>query len=154
MPDHNMHEQIKEKLFAFYDGELPETERREVAAHLEVCPACRDEQRRWSAAAALFFRPSQPQASEAFVRRVMTRVEAEAHPSPFSGLFAWRWLAPAMGAGLAALALTLFVPRDDAPISTETLLLANAVENGDVAQELPSADEMFGDTLEQPKEIQ
>jgi anti-sigma factor RsiW len=154
MPEHNMHEQTKNKLFAFYDGELPVAERREVAAHLEICPACREEHRRWSAAAALFFRPSQPQASEAFVRRVMARVEAEAHPSPFSGLFAWRWLAPAVGAGLAALALTVLVPRDDSPISTETLLLASAVENGGVAQELPSADEMLGFTLEQPTEQQ
>jgi anti-sigma factor RsiW len=150
MTDSQKHEQIKTNLFALYDGELPETERREAAAHLEGCPACRGEYQRWSAAAALFFRPSQPQASEAFVRRVMARVEAEARPGLLSGLFAWRWLAPAVGAGLAALALTVLVPADESPISTETLLLASAVENGEVVQESPSADEMLGFTLEQP----
>jgi len=150
MADSHQHEHIKAKLFALYDGELREGERQELLAHMEACPDCRAADKRWRAIAGAFFRPPQLSPSDAFVRRVMARLEAEEQPGEeLTWAAAVRWLVPALGAGLAVLALTVLVPRDEAPISTESLLLAQA-ENGEVMQESPGDDDMLGFTMEQP----
>ena len=41
------HEEIKEKLFAFYDGELPGAEQEEITVHLRSCLACRQSYEQW-----------------------------------------------------------------------------------------------------------
>jgi hypothetical protein len=89
----------------------------------------------------------------------MARLEAEeAAREPAPWVTAMRWLAPAVGAGLAALVLTVLVPADESPISTDALLLANAADTGAVERlfvhDAPSADEMLGFTLDQPMEQQ
>jgi len=153
------HEQIRQHLFAYTDGELPEAERRALQAHLEGCPDCRAAAARWATLAGVFFRPPQPPptSSDAFVRRVMARVDAERRErlagwAAWEG--AWRWLVPALGVGVAALALVVTTPRGDSPLSTEALLLASSAGTGElnemIQQEAPDTDAVLGLTLEQP----
>jgi anti-sigma factor RsiW len=152
------HEQIRHRLFAHADGELPEAERGAIQAHLEGCPDCRSALRRWETLTEAFFRVPAPPSSGAFVRRVMARIDAERRErlagwAPWEG--AWRWLVPALGAGIAALVLVVTMPWRESPVSTETLLLASSARNGAfdaMMQQEPNAEEMLGLVLEQPRE--
>lgn len=146
------HEHMRQRLFACEEGELPEAERREVMDHLESCPDCRAAARRWTTLAGAFFRTPAPP-SEHFVRRVMARIEAERRSlSIWEG--AWRWLVPALGVGVAALALVVTTPRGESPLSTEALLLAGSTGSGAFEQlmgrETPDAEEVLNLALERP----
>lgn len=69
------HGDMKDRVFAFYDGELGPEERAGVQRHLDACPDCRAELAAWKASAERFFRPSPVPVSEDFVRSVMDRLE-------------------------------------------------------------------------------
>jgi anti-sigma factor RsiW len=156
---HN-HEQIRQRVYAYTDGELPEAEYRAIQTHLEGCPDCRAAAARWATLAVAFFQPPAPppSSSDLFVRRVMARVEAERRESLSVWEGAWRWLVPALGVGVAALALVVTTPRDDfsSPVSIDALLLASRVDNGMfnemMQKDAPDTETVLGLALEQPHE--
>lgn len=118
------HDTIRERLGEWLDGELDAPARAEVAAHLDACPACRADAARLRAlGAALFKAPpaADPRSTEAFVARVMARVEADA-VSPWER-FAARVLGPALGLALAGLVLAIVLPGpdEDAPLGVEVV---------------------------------
>ncbi len=140
------HDRLKDRLWLLYDGELGEPERREVLAHLESCPECRETSARWGRIAGALLPPPQVQPSEQFVQRVMARVE-EAQTEPvWIGAWRLRWLMPALGAGLAATLLVFnLTSSPDAPLSTDGLLLADATgaqANGRVSDGGPQEDDL------------
>ena len=144
------HSDLREKLHAFYDRELPERESREVEAHLGACAPCRAALESWESLAGALFRSPPPRESEAFVRRVMANLpEAEA-PLAF---YAWRWLTPACALAAAAFVLILSWPNGN-PIAAETLLLAEEQEEASsllaFAPRGPERDEVLGFVLEEP----
>ena len=88
-----------------------------MSGHLESCAGCKTEITRQRRLSAVLFgaKPAFDRLSnEAFARRVMARVEAEA-VSPWEK-FASLFLVPAFGLALAALLVTLASPRVDADV--------------------------------------
>lgn len=79
---------------------------------------------RWKRLTAAFFKPSKPPTAfetEAFVSRVMGRLEAErAHQAWWTG----RWLVPALGVGLAAALLVVSRTASDSTLPLDAQLLA------------------------------
>ncbi|MFH1723996.1 MAG: zf-HC2 domain-containing protein [Elusimicrobiota bacterium] len=149
------HAELKEKLHALRDGELPEAERREVEAHIVECSDCRLDHGRWEKVAAAFFRTPEPLTSEAFVARVMEGVEREETPEFEVPAGPWdaaiRWMVPAFAAASVALILTAW-PGRETDISTETLLLADGAESTALAwafqPEPPEPEALLGVSLE------
>lgn len=123
------HDEAKERLFAFHDGELAAGERREVEVHLETCAECRRELAVWKKVAGAFFRPVPVQSSEAFVQGVMEKLREVEEPLPAlrDRLFP-RWLVPAMGFAFAVMLFTLALPVRETSVSAESLLLADGRE--------------------------
>lgn len=129
------HEELRERLHAYRDGELPPVESRAVADHLKGCPECAAELERWERVAGALLKGRRTASSEAFVGRVMARIAeeelAEAPAAQTLGPAAqtlgpaggvW-WLAPAFA--LAAGLLALLWPWGSAPLA-EGLLLSGA----------------------------
>lgn len=113
------HEQTLERLSEWLDGELEAPLMAAVSAHVGACSACRAEARRLRALGASLFRPAapaDPRSTEAFVARVMARVEADS--VPMWERLAARVLAPALGLALAGLVLAISMPGpdEDAPL--------------------------------------
>ncbi|MBI2387477.1 MAG: zf-HC2 domain-containing protein [Elusimicrobia bacterium] len=113
------HEKIRESLSEWLDGELDPAASAAVAAHLDACSACRTEAGRLRRLGAALFEapvPADPRANEAFVARVMARVEADS--VPVWERFAARVLAPALGLALAGLVFAIAMPDpdEDAPL--------------------------------------
>jgi anti-sigma factor RsiW len=147
------HEEFKKDLFALYDGELSDTERREVIAHIEDCPECRQAYTHWERIAKTFLRSLRPETSEAFVQRVMERIKI----AEDSRRLRWRpaairWLSPALGLGTAALLFFISLPHQGPVLSTEGLLLANGHEEHTsewvFRREAPQADDLLAMVLE------
>ena len=96
------HQDFREKLDEWIDGELSPAEAADVAAHAESCSECRAEaQAARGLSRALFSAPA-PRGREAFVSAVMAGARGE----PAAGA-AWarapRWLSPALGMAFAGL---------------------------------------------------
>ncbi len=113
------HENFQEKLSEWLDDELDASMSAAVAAHVGACPSCGREAellRRLGPALFVSPAPADPRATEAFVARVMARVE-EGEVS-FWERFAARVLAPALGLALAGLVFTIVLPGpdEDAPL--------------------------------------
>lgn len=124
------HEQMQERLGEWLDGELDPATSASASRHIDACASCKTEVvrlRRLSSA--LFRAPSaaDPRSTEAFVARVMGRLEAES-VSPWER-FAALWLAPAFGLALAALIFTISSPRvdADAPLGVAVTMDADSV---------------------------
>lgn len=108
------HEEIRGLLGEWIDGELGEAESAEVAAHAAGCAECRRDADRLRRLGPALFRaaaPTDPRSTEAFVARVMSRVEAGSVPA--WERFASRWLTPALGLALAGLAAGIWVTTPD-----------------------------------------
>ena len=120
------HDAMKNMLFALYDGELAVADRREAEAHLAGCADCRQASVRWQRTARALFRAPDIHASDAFVRRVMGRIDALEEPRRAAPWIATlRWLAPAVS--LAGLLLVIG-PMERA-VSVETLLLGEETDD-------------------------
>jgi len=143
------HDTPKEKLFAFYDGELTGEARREVEAHVANCSECRDAYAQWQQTANVFFRVPNVQTSDAFVHQVMGRLTASVRPHRAASWMEMRWLIPA--AGLAGI-LLLVLGSAQHSVSLEALLLADGPENMPaqfvLASDTPSADDVLGLVME------
>lgn len=130
------HDKIRERLSEWLDGELDAPARAEVSAHLEACPSCRNEAARLRRLGPALFpaaAPADPRSTEAFVARVMARVEAES-VSPWER-FAARVLAPALALALAGLVFAIAAPGpdEDAPLG----VAAAAVDAGSAFEAAP-----------------
>jgi anti-sigma factor RsiW len=123
------HEDFKKNLFALYDKELPDSECREVLAHMEDCLECRQAYTNWKTVAKKFFGSVHPQTSELFVQGVMGRLKTPTRTGRAKRRpIVIRWLVPALGFGVAALLFFISLPPQEPLISTESLLLASGPE--------------------------
>ncbi|OGW79248.1 MAG: hypothetical protein A3G33_00160 [Omnitrophica bacterium RIFCSPLOWO2_12_FULL_44_17] len=142
------HQQIREKLTAFHDPELPSEERLEIAKHLESCEDCRGVLNRCEHAAKMFSRATLPKPSEKFVTGVMDRLErleeltpaVVERPTPFL-----RWLFPAIGYGFALLLMLIAISNREPLIDTETVLLADTPQKTQwtFSKEMPEIDTLL-----------
>lgn len=144
------HKAILIALFAMYDEELVGAERQEVEAHLAACPECQRIYTQWRQTANALFRTPQVRTSDAFVHRLMERIDALAQPRrPRPWIVGIRWLVPAMG--LASLVF-LVLGSTRRAVSLETLLLADGRDKMPaqfvLASEPPTTDEVFGFLME------
>jgi anti-sigma factor RsiW len=117
----NAHENLKDKIHAYYDGELTLVERTQVDAHLMECGDCRGALERWRRMAGAFLTAQAPLSSEAFVENVMARLENEPSGSWWTTP---TWIFPLTG--LAALLIMVAQgPQLVAAPTTESTLLTN-----------------------------
>jgi len=125
------HQNIEEKLLAFYDSELPPIEHEEVAKHLAICKDCQSVLENWEIVRRAVSRQAVPKPSENFVHKVMTKLvdleEAKEKSLLFPALA--KWLFPAIGYTFAIFimfaAILHWEPVMNGETSTETVLLAN-----------------------------
>ncbi len=114
------HDQIRDRLDEWLDGALPAAESAAASSHIDGCADCKSEVARLKRLGSALFKapaPVDPRSTEAFVARVMARVEADA-VTPWER-FAARVLAPAFGLALAGLIFTISLPsadEDDSPL--------------------------------------
>ena len=150
------HQDLQEKIFALYDGELSDPDSREVRAHLEVCPECREGYTRWEVLASVFFKAPQIHPSEPFVRKVMARIEALEEPCGRKRrALVLRRLVPALGVCLIVGLFVWALPSQGPEVSTEALLLANGRDGLPPPEwifqkEDPRAEDLLAFILEEP----
>jgi hypothetical protein len=73
-------EQVRERLSSYHDGELDESVRLEVSAHLEGCPGCKRELQAFRGMSSLFER-WEPPASLTDAERGWEQIKRQLHPS-------------------------------------------------------------------------
>lgn len=121
------HEELKEKIHGFYDGELSEKEAARVENHLQNCVECGRELEEWRRVASVFFKPGPSANTEAFITRVMARLEDNTTPSFLR--WVWGWPAPALALGVLTFALIGTLPQENStPTLTELLSLNGEAE--------------------------
>src|SRR5579883_292143 len=128
------HSELRERIMALDDGELPAAERAELEAHLSGCADCRAALESWKAARLVFFSREKPTRAETerFVRAVMAKVEKK--PA-----FSWgSLLAPAFGLAFAAAAVALAYPRTPSD-PAEALLERESGLSTFISQPAPSS---------------
>lgn len=120
------HDEWIERLYALHDGELTGAAREEAERHLEACAECRQQFQAWEQVAGTLFRIPEPRPSEAFVGRIMERLEIVPEVARVRARQALpaRWWIPAMGMALAAAWLIMVVPSQSHAVTTDALLLA------------------------------
>lgn len=109
------HEEASTLIGEWIDGALPAPKAAEAAAHAESCAACREDAARLRRLGPALFRapaPADPRSTEAFVARVMSRLEEESVPA-WERLLSGRWLTPALGLAVCGLAAFLWLPSTD-----------------------------------------
>jgi anti-sigma factor RsiW len=117
------HDEIRAKLSEFRDGEITRDEQSEILRHLAGCPPCVQELNDLEKLSRAFFSAPLPPSeddTEDFVVSVMARLPAPAVEVPVE-LLPLRVWAPAAAFAFAALALSLWLPREDAadPLGTQ-----------------------------------
>lgn len=122
------HENIKEKLLAFYDQELPEIERQEIKGHLVSCQECAETLKRWEAVSRAIGKIKLDSDPDFFVRRVMNKIEDLERPAvpELRRSFMPKWAMPVLGYGLAFGLMFLAIAYREQPAwSTEGVLMAD-----------------------------
>ncbi|MEK7859595.1 MAG: hypothetical protein AAB320_10700 [Elusimicrobiota bacterium] len=92
----------------------------------------------WKAVSEVFFRrPAPPGATqtEAFVARVMGRLEEEAR-SPWRVFLSLRWTAPALGLAAALMFLSISQPEGEALLSEDGFMVADVGDPSDFILEV------------------
>jgi anti-sigma factor RsiW len=150
------HEEVKEKLFLFYDQELSEQERGDIETHLAQCAECGKSYQQWRNISSALFTIEQPrgQRMEDFVARVMERLTRVADPAmSWQHTLAQAWRIMAVGFGCAAALFLVVLNSDQSVVTTETILLADgrgAVQDQWVlTSKEPLQDELMGFALEE-----
>lgn len=93
---------MEERILAYVDGRLKESERREAEAHLAACAACRLRVNEFRAVTGLLDELPQIEPSAAFDLRVHARVAAEPMKQSW-----WAWFTPSPRVAFAASMLLL-----------------------------------------------
>ena len=75
------HDEMKDQLYAFCDGELPKEQSEALAVHLESCPECRKELELWKRVSSAFFSKPAFEIPSDFCDRVMESVRARKQPA-------------------------------------------------------------------------
>ena len=108
-------DELRELLAAYADGELDETTRARVRAHLVGCPDCRRDLAGLERVDAMFRAAAVPEPAEAAWDRVsaaLDRTLAASSPAPVRrerrGVFGW-WLVPAGALAAAAILMAVFL---------------------------------------------
>ncbi len=149
-----VHEIIKEKLWMFYDPELSESDRKQIASHLESCRECRRALERWQKIQGVLSRPQDRPPSEVFVGEVMNRLAApEAGREPGRASRQWelpQWLFPALGYGFAFFLMMVAIETRQAPVNTEAVLLADVPSSTQwtFAKEQPDVHQLWSSVKE------
>ena len=140
------HERIVENLSDYRDGALAPSERDAVSRHVAECADCSGVLADWDVLAKAFLRrPAPPTAfqTEAFTARVMARLPIESEP--FARLLS-RWLAPALGLGLAALAFSFSPYARDAGLDPAAALISSGSDRAGArdwtSRSTPAADDL------------
>lgn len=124
------HDEIKNKLEAFHDGELPKEESREIALHAESCAECRSALEDLGRLKTALSRAAKVEPSESFVARVMGSLPEEAkplpkiitvRPRPFL-----RWALPLAGYAFALLLIVFVLMPREPVMNVENILLSYA----------------------------
>ncbi len=149
------HEQIKECLMLYDDGELSGPEAREIASHLSTCADCRTAYDAWRNTARAFFRGPQAAPSKRFVREVMARLEPVDTRPPGKRPLLVRWLTPAIAVSFVVGLIIWPRPEPGAPpVSIEGLLLTNGRDGHPsewiLREEGPAPEELLALALEGP----
>ncbi|MHB2025981.1 MAG: zf-HC2 domain-containing protein [Elusimicrobiota bacterium] len=148
------HEDVRDLLDVFRDGELDPDAQSEVSSHLESCPFCREENsRRRALALAVFPSVQTPDAgqTEVFVRAVMSKIP----PEPIiraDWKKSWRmgvewWLIPSLGLALAALIASLRLSEPSAVVSIDSQILMGSRGRRVTEMVLPPDPARSGDLL-------
>lgn len=124
------HDQIRERLGEWLDGAMSPVEAADASRHVDSCPECKAEAARLKKLGSILFRApasSDPRSTEAFVARVMARIEEDS-VTPWER-FAARVVAPAFGLALAGLIFAISLPsvEEDAPLGVAMTVDADAV---------------------------
>ena len=140
------HQEWKEKISAFLDGELPPAERAAVERHRNTCAECDAMARNWGALSQTFFTAPAEINSEEFVQKVMARVPGGMLAAAvWGGWKRWAWAAAA--AGMLAMAFPFESLMTSTP-TTERLLLEDSNDspamNGFFSGEDSSTGELLG----------
>jgi anti-sigma factor RsiW len=137
------HPEIREKLFAYYDGELAASDRTLVKLHLYECADCRGELERWAQASHAVLEPLRAPATEYFVQNVMRRIRIYVEDNEGQRWQAFvRWALPALAfaaTGFAAIFLYTMWPTEVSS-GSEILTDSNASATVSWSAPMPSED--------------
>ncbi len=130
------HEEIRQNLGAFQDGELSSGKRLEISEHLKDCAQCLQTQRVWQKIAENLFQSrgfvSQKETEE-FIQRAMSKISPPSFTANFNfSKFLWTFLTPALELGFAALIFFTVLGRSEPIAAPDTLLLLGT--NRDMAE--------------------
>lgn len=148
------HQEIRERLLAFRDMELPEGERRDIAFHLETCAECRGVFSRWERAGSALRRTPLPAASEEFVSRVLGRIEAMEEPAEEPVTAGWqlpRWIVMGLGYAFGVFLMFIAIANRQPVLNADSVLLSEMPQHTQwaAAYENPDAGQMFGMSKEE-----
>ncbi len=115
------HDEIKNQLDAYADGEVSTAHSREIAAHLQACASCRLQHDEWLRIKTAFLKPSPELPSESFIFKVMENIREQNEPFNLFELI--RWALPTFAVMAAALFFIGAVPfESDQAFALETAL--------------------------------
>jgi|GEM_PF-3624785 len=123
------YDEIQDKIYAFFDGELEAEERPEIESHIQTCQACASLLERWRQISTTVFKPLSPPDTEFFITRVMARLQEE---DTLKLRRTWSWQVPFLALGVASLLFVLTNLIENGIPSTQNLLLNDkaASQNG------------------------
>src|SRR4051812_3663991 len=105
------HQDIKDKLSEFYDGELGARDAQAVEVHLAACAECTAQIQRFKMLSEQIIARPKVQVGEFFVSQVMRRIDSlEAKKAPLR-IVPIPWFAPLLG--MAAMLLLTIVPSGE-----------------------------------------
>ena len=116
-----LHQTIRQKLFALYDGPLTEKERKLVEGHLAQCRECRKAIAEWKALSTRLFptRAFSEASEDFFTAKVMDRIRTgRIQPEKASWNLALRWLVPLLGSAAVAAWVFFAVLPDSSDLSS------------------------------------
>jgi anti-sigma factor RsiW len=118
------HTEIKEKLFDYYDGQLPPEEGLLFSQHLQGCNDCQDLIENWSQTARAYLQPLQVAQTEVFTQKVMRKVRAfvQRDEGQRWRLFS-RWAYPVLALSISGFVAVLAYTLQPATVPTNGLLL-------------------------------
>ncbi len=126
------HDQLKDQLFAFHDGELSAESHARLKAHVDTCPSCQQSLLEWKDTSRLFLEPLRVKSSEIFVQQVMRRVRAlEPEASGLGWPLFVRWAFPALALSVSSFAGAFVYTEQPLTAATPAIFLDE--------QEQPSA---------------
>lgn len=127
------HDQIKEKIYSFYDDELSPVEKNELEIHLKSCGECSGLLKQWEQTRQSFSKAAAPAASENFIASVMGRIEELEAPDerPERGWSLPDWLFPSLGysVAVALIFVAVNVNQPSFASTTESVLLSDVPDS-------------------------